>query len=73
MNDFTKDELDYIESSIYFNEIEHHQEKDFPKYAVEIINKIRYMIDNYCEHKDSYEDFSYNPTRCKECDAITSR
>jgi hypothetical protein len=68
MNDFTKEELEELMHCVYAY-------RDLCDEDVEdnLCDKLKSMIENYCEHKDSYEDFSYNPTRCKECDAITSR
>ena len=51
MNDFTKEELDYIYHSILHNELEHHLEEDLPQYATIMLEKIQSMIDNYCEHQ----------------------
>jgi hypothetical protein len=60
MNDFTKDEL--IQLS--------HLVSSVPLDDVLLLYKIQSMIDNYCEHKNTYEDLDYNPTRCKDCKEI---
>lgn len=52
MNDFTKDELEYISDSIYFNELEHHLEEDIPNHSKQLLEKIQRMIENYCEHEN---------------------
>lgn len=45
MNDFTKDELYQIHSSLIMNEIDRDHD---------LINKVSLLIDNYCGHKDSF-------------------
>ena len=69
MNDFTKDELIMIKRLTLQHVNQFRENSD----CIDLMRKIQSLIDNYCDHEDSYEDFSYNPTRCKECDAITSR
>lgn len=55
MNDFTKEELEYLEEAIQF-----HIEEDFQQNpALSVLEKIQRMIDNYCEHEslDDYDLF----------------
>lgn len=61
MNDFTKEELEWMAVTInyYADEI-----------APEIVEKLRIMIDNYCDHTPSetyYEQFRWNI--CDKCGA----
>lgn len=69
MNDFTKEELKYISSAIIdamaWNAIIDEYSKN--NQLVNINSKILYMIDNYCEHEEQYEDLDCNPMRCKKC------
>ena len=50
MNEFTKEELKYMIRGIYFEELEYHLENDIPEFAVNLMKKLKSMIDNYCEH-----------------------
>ncbi len=66
MNDFTKDELEYIRNYVFNGAASISVEKH------EILrDKIQSLIDNYCEHTEEYEDFNYQPMRCKACLEIT--
>lgn len=56
MNDFTKKELESIAINLCCNEK-----------TSDILNKINFMIENYCEHKNVYIDYDHNPERCKKC------
>ncbi len=65
MNDFTKEELLSLKLHIDTSLAQcDHTEN--------LITKIQSMIDNYCEHEEEYEDFNYNPMRCKKCLEITA-
>lgn len=70
MNDFTKEELQIILIDMSVNIIKSPPLKPSP-YYLELRDKIRAMVDNYCEHKEEYEDFNYSPMRCKDCLEIT--
>jgi hypothetical protein len=61
MNDFTKEEL-----LIILLDIESLNSNPNPKVQV-TINKIKSMIDNYCEH--SHEGYTIKNIRCKKCKA----
>ncbi len=66
MNDFTKEELEAILEALTIID------KD-PTIKPEIFwgdslpEKICHMIDNYCEHEETYEDLDSQPIRCKKC------
>lgn len=58
MNNFTKEELEDLEFII----------RDYiGKDSYPVYSKIKTMIDNYCEHKDTYPDYNYTPERCFKC------
>lgn len=81
MNDFTKEELEYIFDSICFNELEHYMPDDIPIYAKNLMSKIQSIIDDYpkCDHRSGinhynekgesvgYESDIY---RCKYCSIL---
>jgi len=65
MNDFTKEELVYL-----FNELDHncmrYQEPDI---AYEIKDKIKSMIDNYCDHEFHLNLSSFpSKLQCVKCE-----
>ena len=72
MNDFTKEELEFIKHAIR----EHYKNKapikgsTYVNIWADMINKIQSMIDNYCEHESSGQvsdvDFVEICTQCKE-------
>ena len=47
MNEFTKEELEYMSRAVYFDELEHHLEKDIPEFAVKLIKKLELMIKHF--------------------------
>jgi hypothetical protein len=53
MNEFTKDELEiiYLDMTIYANKAT--PLKESPSH-LELRNKVQSMINNYCEHPESY-------------------
>lgn len=70
MNDFTKEELEdlYIccGSGI-------HDDYPLEDWKKELREKIKYMIDNYCEHKDrvsSSDDNGHMVVQCGKCDFV---
>lgn len=63
MNDFTKEELEYIGDCIDFGLMDSDRNKSFEY----LDGKVRALIDNYCEHSDAYETNIY-ATYCAECD-----
>lgn len=68
MNNFTKEDLeDLLEwGNTYCI--------DMPTIAkmhhINLLGKIKLMIENYCEHEESVADHNYKVERCKKCGAI---
>ena len=66
MNDFTRNELCSLVSNILnvrlFTQIDNYDE--------DLLEKIEVMLDNYCEHQETYEDFNSQPMRCKTCQEV---
>ncbi len=56
MNEFTKEELETLQWAI--NEV---------RYCHPLYEKIQFLIDNYCEHSELYEDLDSVAMRCKKC------
>lgn len=69
MNDFTRDELEIILLDMACHAEKSPALKESPIHF-ELRNKIRTMIDNYCEHKTSGQvsdvDYVTICTKCKE-------
>ncbi len=63
MNDFTKEELGLIYKSCATEAL-----NGWSNYSVDFLNKIKSMIDNYCEHSWAFH-FSANGSRvaCMKC------
>ena len=61
MNDFTKQELEEL---WFFTEL--HKNKYKLKYPEEILNKLKRMIDNYCEH-EHLKDVGASYKVCRGC------
>jgi len=67
MNDFTKDEL---EDLLFFTMV--HKNKYEVKYPQELIEKLKSLIDNYCEHKEQKMDCDGGISLvCKLCGTTT--
>lgn len=64
MNEFTKDELEYLEDAVKFHIEEDYQQNP----ALDVLEKIQSMIDNYCVHEWSYWDDEHNTRRCIRCE-----
>jgi hypothetical protein len=60
MNEFTKEELMELQWAIIEVRNSH-----------SLYDKLNFLINNYCEHPEKYEDFDYSPMRCKTCKKIT--
>lgn len=67
MNDFTKEELELMADSLYFNEREHHLENDIPEKSQKLIDKLQSMIENYCEHDWRKGVHLFNDVYCTKC------
>jgi hypothetical protein len=65
MNDFTKEELEFVSACVYF--VEKAQFDEIPKKSLDFLAKIQSMIDNYCEH--IWTDGSGNHIFCGKCNA----
>ena len=63
VNDFTKEELEYLHSAIYERPSSVTLQMD------EMRNKIQSMIDNYCEHDFDMTDWVNDSSGCRwyEC------
>ena len=62
MNDFTKDELKIIKDAIYGMTLNSAEE-------VMLREKIKSMIDDYCEHEFYSHEGVYSILKCEKCDA----
>jgi hypothetical protein len=62
MNDFTREELMNLSDAILYCRLESRREK-----LLLIRDKIKSMIDNYCEHDVCAIDYDQQPLRCKKC------
>ncbi len=63
MNNFTKEELDYIRGALG-NFILWHCYTN-PIKIEELLDKVKSMIDNYCEHEHVYDPGL--PQNCRKC------
>lgn len=61
MNDFTKDELEYLKDYL----IEGDSFFTRSKYVNDLIDKLQYMIDNYCEHEPLKKQITKAIDSCK--------
>jgi hypothetical protein len=62
MNDFTKEELEDIYEAVMDTSI---------AMFIYLPSKIQSMIDNYCDHKEKFNDYDTCPIeRCKNCCGI---
>ena len=66
MNDFTKDELEYLEEAVKFHIEEDYQQNP----ALSVLDKLQSMIDNYCEHEFIVFNKEYNHVECIKCGRI---
>lgn len=69
MNEFTKEELMSLKFCIEIASIEESSILDSRK---QLLAKIQSMIDNYCEHKEKYEDHDDSVDRCKTCGVVVN-
>lgn len=59
MNEFTKEELQYLFRTFMLtngDDFEHNLE-----------SKMQRMIDNYCDHEESEANHNYEVCKCKKC------
>jgi hypothetical protein len=66
MNDFTKEELRNLISTISTVRIY----TDIDNYDDDLYNKIQSMIENYCEHESAHIDYDYQALKCNKCKEI---
>lgn len=76
MNDFTKQELEFLLDRLDFFGVDYLGEhfeilekEEFEKQRTFLEEKVRSMIDNYCEHKNTYSGsgtFYY----CDDCEKV---
>lgn len=62
MNNFTKEELEHIIEALLML-----KKGGWIKSNESIQYKIQSIIENYCDHKEQYEDLDYHPMRCQQC------
>ncbi|HDV5783337.1 TPA: hypothetical protein RJD83_000249 [Legionella pneumophila] len=71
MNDFTKEELECLHNAISLQLRDVRMSETNARRRNELVDKIQFMIDNYCEHDNvkslSDADYVY---RCSDCDKI---
>ena len=65
MNEFTKEELQYIWSAC--NELSHSEGCHPSVQEIIFLNKIQSMIDNYCEHDCKATIWQCQVTSCSKC------
>lgn len=61
MIDFNKEELEQMLEDVRINQAE-----DCSEFFNKLTLKLKYMIDNYCEHKHILQDAIY-PDLCTDC------
>lgn len=72
MNDFTKEDLEYLEQAVQFHIEEDYQQNP----ALNVLDKIQSMIDNYCDHQSNGEliVLSAHPYldayKCNKCEKL---
>lgn len=66
MNEFTKEELQIMHKAmqIYICDFECYKQYSITK------NKLKSMIDNYCEHCESEANHNYDVNQCKKCEKL---
>jgi len=66
VNDFTKEELQiiHLDMTTYVNNAKPLKESPSHK---ELRDKVKYMIDNYCEHPETYDCKSCGIVSCEDC------
>ena len=70
MNDFTKEELEYLNSSLHWATGNPMAAINYDKYS-KLSKKLDSMIDNYCEHEFIINTNSpYIFMMCSKCDKI---
>ena len=68
MNEFTKDELKDIKSKYEFLLRIEPYSLSHENFMVKLINKIKYLIDNYCEHDERWGCATCRTFICEQCD-----
>ncbi len=71
MNKFTKEELVLLACWSASRYVQVGNDLADDEGTIALSHKIQEMIVNYCEHTEEYEDFNYQPMRCKACLEIT--
>lgn len=69
MNDFTKEELEDLYAAIrycYKQHIDLPSDTDIERFSYCLMEKIDFLIDNYCDHE--WEEFTIRNIRCKKCE-----
>lgn len=66
MNNFTKDELIYLEMILHQRILKECR----PRVELDIRNKIRSLLNNYGDDTQQYENFDYQPIPCQKCKSI---
>lgn len=70
MNDFKKEELEYMSACVYFEERSHYREQDIPQKSINLLEKIQSMIDNYCEHEYEEKSVDLHAKQCCKCQEV---
>lgn len=65
MDDFTKSELETL-----MKIIDKVEPFSYIEGSASLSMKIQSMIDNYCEHAQTYPDYDVVPERCRKCMAL---
>jgi tRNA(Ile2) C34 agmatinyltransferase TiaS len=69
MNDFTKDQLREISTSLRATSFTPYLSTMFKEESMTLLEKVQFLIDNYCEHKKiSFRGDVYG-YECKKCGA----
>ncbi len=63
MNDFTKEELMNMSDAILYSELMVSRGEAL----IPIRDKIKSMIDSYCEHENTTPNHDYEVEQCKKC------
>ena len=69
MNDFTKEELEQLKRSVayHWNEIGEYATDEKRKEFILIKQKLKVLIEDYCEHKHKIECADCEVLRCRYC------
>ena len=67
MNDFTKEELNTMADGIVLLKKQCKMD-DIVRQKLDMLDeKLCSMINNYCDHKEVYDDYNDLPMRCRQC------